>query len=223
MNWPFVIPAVKQIIHDAFSPRAAGGGFIGATVMTAARYGIARGLFTNESGLGSAAIVAAAAQTKNPVRQALVSATGTFWDTVVICLMTGLVLVSTIMKFPEISEGLNGAELTNAAFNQIPVVGPFVLTVGLFTFVYSTILGWSYYGERAVEYLTGKKGIPPYRYLFTLFVFLGSVASMPLVWDLSDTMNAMMAIPNLISLLLLSGVIVKETRKYLWEGNLDRT
>ena len=115
MNWPFVIPAVKLIIHDAFSPRAAGGGFIGASVMAAARYGIARGLFTNESGLGSAAIVAAAAQTKNPVRQALVSATGTFWDTVVICLMTGLVLVSTIMKFPEISEGLNGAELTNAA------------------------------------------------------------------------------------------------------------
>ncbi|MGI6732617.1 MAG: alanine/glycine:cation symporter family protein [Anaerovoracaceae bacterium] len=218
MNGPFVLPAVKLIIHNAFSPRAAGGGFVGATVMTAARYGIARGLFTNESGLGSAAIVAAAAQTKNPVRQALVSATGTFWDTVVICLMTGLVLVSTIMKFPAISEGLNGAELTNAAFNQIPVVGPVVLTVGLFTFVYSTILGWSYYGERAVEYLAGKRGIPPYRYLFTLFVFLGSVASMPLVWDLSDTMNALMAIPNLVSLLLLSGVVVNETQKYLWRG-----
>jgi AGCS family alanine or glycine:cation symporter len=218
MNGPFVLPAVKLIIHNAFSPRAAGGGFVGATVMTAARYGIARGLFTNESGLGSAAIVAAAAQTKNPVRQALVSATGTFWDTVVICLMTGLVLVSTIMKFPAISEGLNGAELTNAAFNQIPVVGPVVLTVGLFTFVYSTILGWSYYGERAVEYLAGKRGIPPYRYLFTLFVFLGSVASMPLVWDLSDTMNALMAIPNLVSLLLLSGVVVNETKKYLWRG-----
>ena len=127
-------------------------------------------------------------------------------------------LGSTIMKFPAISEGLNGAELTNAAFNQIPVVGPVVLTVGLFTFVYSTILGWSYYGERAVEYLAGKRGIPPYRYLFTLFVFLGSVASMPLVWDLSDTMNALMAIPNLVSLLLLSGVVVNETQKYLWRG-----
>lgn len=222
INGPYVLPALQLIISNAFSPRAAGGGFIGASVMMAARYGIARGLFTNESGLGSAPIVAAAAKTKNPVRQALVSATGTFWDTVVICLMTGLVLVSTIIKFPFISEGLNGAELTNAAFNQIPVVGPFVLTVGLFTFVYATILGWSYYGERAVEYLVGKKGIPPYRYLFTLFVFLGSTASMPLIWDLSDSMNAMMAIPNLISLLLLNGVVVRETKTYLWEGNLDR-
>ncbi len=222
INGPFVLPAIKLIVSSAFTPQAAGGGFVGATLMTAARYGIARGLFTNESGLGSAPIVAAAAQTKNPVRQALVSATGTFWDTVVICLMTGLVLVSTIMKHPDISEGLDGAELTHAAFGQIPIAGPVVLTVGLFTFVYATILGWSYYGERAVEYLAGKKAIPPYRILFTAFVFIGSVASMPLVWDISDTMNAMMAIPNLVSLLLLSGVVSDETRRYLWEGNLDR-
>jgi len=222
INAPFVWPAIKLICVSAFTPTAAGGGFIGATIMMAARYGIARGLFSNESGLGSAPIVAAAAQTKNPVRQALVSATGTFWDTVVICLMTGLVLVSTIMKFPEISLELNGAELTNAAFAQIPVIGPVVLTLGLLTFVYSTILGWSYYGERAVEYLVGKKGIKPYRYLFTAFVYVGSVASMPLVWDISDSMNALMAIPNLISLLLLSGVIVKETRDYLWEGDLEK-
>ncbi|HZK01808.1 MAG TPA: sodium:alanine symporter family protein [Anaerovoracaceae bacterium] len=223
LNGPFVMPAIKLILTNAITSRAAGGGFIGASVMSAMRYGIARGLFTNESGLGSAPIVAAAAQTKNPVRQALVSSTGTFWDTVVICLLTGLVLVSTIMKFPEISSSLNGAELTNAAFGQIPYVGSIVLTVGLFTFAYSTILGWSYYGERAVEYLTGKKGITPYRLLYTFFVFWGSVSSMPLIWDLSDLMNAMMAIPNLISLLLLSEVIVRETRIYLWRGNINQS
>lgn len=221
INGPFVLPAIKLIINNAFTSRAAGGGFIGAGVMTAARYGIARGLFTNESGLGSAPIVAAAAKTKNPVRQALVSSTGTFWDTVVICLLTGLVLVSTIMKFPTISVSLNGAQLTNAAFNQIPVIGSLVLTVGLFTFGYSTILGWSYYGERAMEYLVGKKGISPYRYLYTIFVFIGSMAYMPMVWDLSDLMNGLMAIPNLIALLLLSNIVVKETRTYLWDGNID--
>jgi len=222
LNANYIVPAIALIVKSAFTPHAAGGGFIGATVLMATRYGIARGMFSNESGLGSAPIAAAAAQTKNPIRQALVSATGTFWDTVVICLMTGLVLVTTIMKYPNISEGLNGAEVTNAAFSQIPVIGPIVLTVGLFTFVYSTILGWSYYGERGVEYLFGKKGIKPYRILFTLGVFVGATASLPLVWDFSDAANALMAIPNLVALLLLSGVIVKETKKYLWEHNLDK-
>lgn len=221
LNANYIVPAIALIVKSAFTPHAAGGGFIGATVLMATRYGIARGLFSNESGLGSAPI-AAAAQTKNPIRVALVSATGTFWDTVVICLMTGLVLVTTIMKYPNISEGLNGAEVTNAAFSQIPVIGPIVLTVGLFTFVYSTILGWSYYGERGVEYLFGKKGIKPYRILFTLGVFVGATASLPLVWDFSDAANALMAIPNLVALLLLSGVIVKETKEYLWEHNLDK-
>ena len=222
MNANYIGPAIALIVKSAFTPHAAGGGFIGATVLMASRYGIARGLFSNESGLGSAPIVAAAAQTKNPVRQALVSSTGTFWDTVVICLMTGLVLVTTIIRYPTISEGLNGAEVTNAAFSQIPVIGPIVLTIGLFTFVYSTILGWSYYGERGVEYLLGKKGIMPYRILFTIVVFVGATASLPLVWDFSDAANALMAIPNLVALLLLSGVIVKETREYLWEHNLDK-
>lgn len=222
LNANYIVPAIALIVKSAFTPHAASGGFIGATVLMATRYGIARGLFSNESGLGSAPIAAAAAQTKNPIRQALVSATGTFWDTVVICLMTGLVLVTTIMKYPNISEGLNGAEVTNAAFSQIPVIGPIVLTVGLFTFVYSTILGWSYYGERGVEYLFGKKGIKPYRILFTLGVFVGATASLPLVWDFSDAANALMAIPNLVALLLLSGVIVKETKEYLWEHNLDK-
>ncbi len=216
MNAEYIWPAVKLIVTHAFTPHAAGGGFVGAGVLAAARWGVARGLFSNESGLGSAPIVAAAAKTRNPVRQALVSSTGTFWDTVVICALTGVVLVSTIIGHEEMA-GLQGGALTKAVFAHIPVVGPIVLTVGLLTFVYSTILGWSYYGERAMEYLFGKRSIAPYRILWVLAVFGGSVASFPLVWGLADAMNALMAIPNVISLLLLSGVLVADTRKYLWE------
>lgn len=222
MNASFVGPAISEIVKSAFSARAAGGGFIGATVIMAARYGVARGLFSNESGLGSAPIVAAAAQTKNPVRQALVSMTGTFWDTVVVCAMTGLVLVSSILSNPVALDGLKGAALTSAAFAQIPVIGPIVLTVGLLTFVFSTILGWSYYGERAVEYLFGKKSILPYRLLWVVATFVGSISQLAFVWDFSDAANAMMAIPNLVSLLLLSGVLVSETKQYLWDGDLDK-
>ena len=217
-----VLPAtVMLIIKSAFTPQAMGGGFIGASVMTAARFGIARGLFSNESGLGSAPIVAAAAQTKNPVKQALVSSTGTFWDTVVICAMTGLVIVSEVILSPSDLGGLTGAALTKEAFAKIPVIGPMVLTGGLLTFVFSTILGWSYYGERAVEYLIGKSGIKPYRVLWVIAVFIGSVISLPLVWDFADSMNALMALPNLISLILLNGIIVAETRKYLWNGDIE--
>lgn len=221
MNASYIVPAISLIVTAAFSPQAAGGGFVGATIMMAARYGIARGLFSNESGLGSAPIVAAAAQTRNPVRQALVSATGTFWDTVVVCAMTGLVVVTSVMSNPEGATGLGGGDLTYFAFEQIPVIGPIVLTVGLFTFVFSTILGWSYYGERAVEYLFGKAGIMPYRVLWVIAVFCGAIMSLPLVWDMADAMNALMAAPNLVALLLLSGVIVSETRKYLWEDRLE--
>ncbi len=221
INSAYVGQAIALILSNAFSARAVGGGFIGATVMMAARYGIARGLFSNESGLGSAPLVAAAAKTANPVRQALVSSTGTFWDTVVVCAMTGLVLVSSIVSNPTKLEGLKGAALTSAAFEQIPVIGPIVLTIGLLTFVFSTILGWSYYGERTVEYLFGKKGIKPYRILWVIAVFIGSVMTLPLVWDLADAMNAMMAIPNLVSLLLLSGVIASETKKYLVDGDIN--
>lgn len=221
INVSYLGQAATLILQHAFTAKSAGGGFAGATVMMAMRFGIARGLFSNESGLGSAPIVAAAAQTRNPVRQALVSATGTFWDTVVVCALTGLVLVSSILRLPAGMEGLNGAALTKAAFAHIPVIGPIVLTGGLMTFVFSTILGWSYYGEKAVEYLLGKSGVKPYRYLWVSAVFLGSVATVPMVWDLADAMNALMAIPNLISLFLLNGVIVAETRKYLWENRLD--
>jgi AGCS family alanine or glycine:cation symporter len=205
------------ILRWAFTPQAAVGGFAGAAVMMAMRYGIARGLFSNESGLGSAPIVAAAAQTRNPVKQALVSATGTFWDTVIVCAMTGLVLVNSGLW----KEGLKGAQLSTGAFAAIPVVGPIILTIGLITFVFSTILGWSYYGEKAIEYLLGKKAILPYRILWIVLVFLGSVFSLSLVWDLADLFNGLMAIPNLISLLLLSPVLVSETKKYLWSGNLE--
>jgi alanine or glycine:cation symporter, AGCS family len=221
INWKFVLPAVEMIFRQAFTPMAAGGGFAGATVMMAARYGVSRGLFSNESGLGSAPIVAAAAQTKNPIRQALVSSTGTFWDTVVVCAVSGLVLVTSLMRDPINLGSLKGAELTKAAFAQIHFIGPIVLTVGLLTFVFSTILGWSYYGERASEYLFGKAAILPYRVLWVIASFVGSITSLAFVWDLSDAMNAMMAIPNLVALILLNRVIVAETRTYLWEGNLE--
>lgn len=221
INATYIWPALKLICVSAFTPTAAGGGFVGATVMTAARFGIARGLFSNESGMGSAPIVAAAAQTRNPVRQALVSSSGTFWDTVVICALTGLVIVSSVLAYPDISFD-NGATLTKMAFAKIPYFGTPLLTFGLMTFAFSTILGWCYYGERAVEYLKGKRWVTIYRILFIIAVFLGSVANLAIVWNLADCMNALMAIPNLISLLCLSGIIVQETHKYLWNGQLDK-
>ena len=220
INGSYLGEALQLIVERAFTPQAAGGGFIGTTVMMAARFGIARGLFSNESGLGSAPIVAAAAQTRNPVRQALVSSTGTFWDTVVICALTGLVLVSSIIDYPDI-DYTEGAALTKAAFSKIPVVGTTILTVGIFTFAFSTILGWSYYAEKAVEYLGGKRWIKIYRIVWIVAVYLGSVLNLTLVWNIADSMNALMAIPNLMSLLLLSGIAVKETKKYLWENRLD--
>lgn len=217
MNASHVPDSIMLICTSAFTGHAVVGGFLGAGMREAIRYGVARGLFSNESGLGSAPIVAAAAQTKNPIRQALVSSTGTFWDTVVVCAITGIVLVNS----GEWMNGLKGASLTKAAFSDIPVVGPIVLTVGLLTFVFSTILGWSYYGEKAAEYLFGSKAVAPYRWLWVAAVMFGSVISLPLVWSLADIANGLMAIPNLISLIVLNRVIVAETRKYLWEGRLD--
>ena len=220
-NAAFLWPALKLIVTSAFSPQAAGGGFVGTTVMMAARYGIARGLFSNESGMGSAPIVAAAAQTRNPVRQALVSSSGTFWDTVVICALTGLVIVSSVLAYPDITFD-NGATLTKAAFSKIPVVGTPLLTFGLLTFAFSTILGWCYYGERAVEYLRGRRWVLVYRLLYIAALFVGSIMNLTVVWNLADCMNALMAIPNLLSLLFLSGILVHETRKYLWRNQLDK-
>jgi AGCS family alanine or glycine:cation symporter len=218
VNASYLWPALCLIVKAAFSPEAAGGGFIGSTVMMAARFGIARGLFSNESGMGSAPIVAAAAQTRNPVRQALVSSSGTFWDTVVICALTGLVIVSSVLAYPDIDFS-NGATLTKDAFSKIPVIGRPLLTFGLLTFAFSTILGWCYYGERAVEYLKGKSWVLGYRVLYISAVFAGAVMNLAVVWNLADCMNALMAIPNLVSLLCLNGVIVHETRSLLWRAD----
>ena len=221
VNAAYLWPALCLIVRAAFSPEAAGGGFVGSTVMMAARFGIARGLFSNESGMGSAPIVAAAAQTRNPVRQALVSSSGTFWDTVVICALTGLVIVSSVLAYPDIDFS-NGATLTKDAFTKIPVIGRPLLTFGLLTFAFSTILGWCYYGERAMEYLKGKHWVLVYRVLYIIAVFVGSIMNLAVVWNLADCMNALMAIPNLVSLLFLNGIIVHETRKYLWRGRMDK-
>lgn len=215
LGWRTLPETILCILRSAVSGQAAIGGFVGATVGQAMRYGIARGLFSNESGLGSAPIVAAAAQTSTPVRQALVSATGTFWDTVVVCALTGLTLVNSGKWL----EGLNGAALSKAAFDSIPHIGPMLLTVSLLTFVFSTILGWSYYGEKAAEYLLGSAAIYPYRWLWIAAVVVGAVVPLPAVWSFADIANALMAIPNLIALLALSTVIVSETREHLWEAD----
>lgn len=217
INYDYIIPAITTICRLAFQPGAAAGGLVGSGIMLAMRYGVARGLFSNESGMGSAPIAAAATQTRNPVRQALVSSTGTFWDTVVVCLMTGLVLVSTIMKNPAINanEITDGGVLTSLAFDQIPVIGPLILVVGIISFAFSTILGWAYYGERCVEYFAGKKGLIPYRVLYIAVAVIAPVVALDVVWDIADILNALMAIPNLIAVLLLSPVIVKETKRYL--------
>jgi alanine or glycine:cation symporter, AGCS family len=219
MTYKTIPATIALIFRSAFTGQAAVGGFAGSTVMMAARFGVARGLFSNESGLGSAPIVAAAAQTRNCVRQALVSSSGTFWDTVIVCAITGI----TIINAGVWNQGLDGGALTNAAFANIGTIGPIVLTIGLLTFVFSTILGWSYYGEKCVEYLFGtKKAVFPYRVCYTIAIFFGAIMSLSLVWDLADLFNGLMAVPNLISLIALSGVIVKETKEYLWDDNLDK-
>ena len=221
MNYDYIIPAVRVICKLAFTPGAAAGGLIGSGIRMAIRFGVARGLFSNESGLGSAPIAAAAAQTRNPVRQALVSSTGTFWDTVVVCLMTGLVLVSTIMKNPHINADSvdNGGQLTSLAFGQIPVLGPIILTLGIICFAYSTVIGWAYYGERCVEYLGGKRMLTGYRVLYIVVAAIAPIVTLDTVWLMADTLNALMAIPNLIAVLALSGQMAKDTKKYIY--NLD--
>ena len=207
------IPAALGLVFEgAFSGTAAVGGFAGAAVRQAIRFGVARGIFSNESGLGSAGIAAAAAQTREPVRQALVSMTQTFIDTIVVCSFTGLAILVT----GGWREGLNGAALTQYAFaHGLPGEwGGWIVAVCLSMFAFSTMLGWSYYGEKSVEYLVGERFILPYRILFIVAIFFGAIRSLDFVWGLSDVMNGLMALPNLVGLLLLSGVIVKETRDY---------
>lgn len=213
-----VLPeTIKLVIKGAFTPTAAGGGFLGASVMLALRSGVARGVFSNESGLGSAPIAAAAAKTKSCVRQGLISMTGTFIDTIIVCTMTGLVLISTGVW----SSDLKGAAMTNEAFraglSSMPYVGQLIVTVGLIFFAFTTILGWNYYGERCTTYLFGVKGIKTYRIMYIALVGLGAFLKLELVWVIADIVNGLMAIPNLIALVGLSGVIVNETRIYFRE------
>lgn len=217
INADFILPALQTIVTLAFQPGAAAGGLVGGGIMIALHYGVARGLFSNESGMGSAPIAAAAAQTRNPVRQALVSSTGTFWDTVVVCAMTGLVLVTSIMKNPniDISAVDNGGVLTTMAFGQIPYLGPVILVLGIVLFAFSTVLGWAYYGERCVEYCFGKNALVPYRAAYILVAAIAPVVALDLVWTIADILNALMAVPNLIAVLLLTPVIIKETKKYI--------
>ena len=211
INHDYLLPGIRTIMRSAFLPSklpaAVAGGFIGGSIKIAARYGIARGLFTNEAGLGSAAIAAAGAKTSHPSRQALISMSATFWDTVIMCAITGLVIVTNLLKNPSSVEGYSFAELTTAAFAPIPF-GRTVLGISLIAFAIATLIGWSYFGEKAVEYLFGKSGISTYRICYIIMIFVGSVMSLDLVWELTDFVNAFMAIPNLICLLALRNKII---------------
>lgn len=206
--------AFSLIFHHAFNPISATGGFIGATIAAAMRYGIARGVFSNESGLGSAPIAAAAARTNDPVKQALVSMTQTFIDTLVVCTMTALVILTTDAW----TQGISANELTSASMAaSLGETGKIIVTVAIALFAYSTLIGWSYYGEKAMEYLLGSRAVAPYRVLFTAAVIVGATSSLEFVWNFSDLMNGMMAIPNLIGLLLLAPIIKLETERYFSE------
>lgn len=207
------LPAIIELVFtQAFTPTAAAGGFAGAMVREAVRFGVARGGFSNESGLGSAGIAAAAAQTRDPVTQALVSMTQTFIDTLIVCSITGFVIIGSGMW----TSGETGAALTAAAFSKVlsGEFGAYIVALGLVLFAYSTVLGWSYYGEKSIVYLFGDKVAMPYRVVFCLFVGIGAVAQLDLVWAISDVMNGLMAVPNLIGLIFLSGVVAAETRRY---------
>jgi len=207
INRSYILPAFVLILRSAFVstnlPAAVTGGFIGSTIGTATRYGIARGLFTNEAGLGSTAIAAAGAKTSHPSRQALISMSATFWDTVVMCLITGIVIITNILKNPASVQGYSFTELTTAAFDSIPYIGSTMLGISLVAFAIATLIGWSYFGEKAVEYLFGKSGINTYRICYIVMIFVGSIMSLNLVWELTDLVNAFMAIPSTFCLFAL--------------------
>ncbi|WP_111467171.1 alanine/glycine:cation symporter family protein [Microbacterium suaedae] len=211
--------ALGTIFHDAFTGSAAAGGFAGSAIIIAIQFGVARGIFSNESGMGSAAIAAAAAQTSHPVRQGLVSMTQTFIDTIIVVTMTGLVIVTTgtFMSTDDSGEQIEASLMTGEAFTHgLPGEwGHWIVTIGLSLFAFSTVLGWSYYGERAIEKLLGRRAVMPFRVVFALVVFVGATTELEVVWLFSDVMNGLMALPNLIGLLILSGLIARETRAYL--------
>ena len=203
LNYQYIIPAFKLILSSAFSPRAAAGGFAASTLLSAARYGIARGLFTNEAGLGTAGIAAASAKTDSPNNQALVSMSATFWDTVVMCAITGLVIVTNILKRPASINKYSMGEYTTAAFNQIPYIGERLLGISIILFALATLVGWSYFGEKAVEYLFGKEGINTYRLCYIIMIYIGGILPLSFVWELTDLINAFMVVPNLICICFL--------------------
>ena len=217
-NHAFLLPSIRLILKCAFSPRAISGGMAGSGILLAARYGIARGLFTNEAGMGSAPLAAAAARCSQPVRQALIASTATFWDTVVVCLITGLVIVSHLLAREPglLSSGaaLSGSDFTWRAFSVLPVIGQPVLGFSILTFAYATVLGWSFYGERCLEYLFGTKAFFPYRLCWIFTLVFAPVLRLTLIFELSDLLNALMALPNLLSLFLLADVIRDDTRRY---------
>lgn len=221
-----ILPALELILTEAFSTRAVTGGFTGSVIMLAMRYGIARGLFSNESGLGSAPIIAAAAKTRNPVRQALISSTGTFWDTVCVCAITGVTIVAAMLfTYGNLGDidfsRFQAQELTKTAFNLLPFAGVSILTFALAIFASTTVLGWFCYGEQAIHYLGGKKAMFIYRLIFVAAVYVGAVTKLDIVWNFSDIANGLMAIPNIISLFVLNGIIVSETKRYLHDGRID--
>lgn len=229
MNAPVLGEAIALIFSSAFTGQAAFGGAVGSGILAALQFGCARGLFSNESGLGSAPIIASAARTPNPSEQALVAMTGTFWSTVVICALTGIVLVSTMLAYPEIQAIIldnptvfSGAQLASLAFSEIPYFGTPLLVLGMVAFSYSTILGWSYYGSRCITYLLGKRAIKPYLVLYVAMAFLGAIGVGDMVWMVSDIGNALMAIPNIIMVLALSGMIARETKHYVYKNHLDQ-
>ncbi len=223
-NGQYLIPALVTIVQSAFTGKAALGGAIGSGLMAALQYGCARGLFSNESGLGTAPLISSAAASKNPARQALVAMTGAFWCTVVICLMSALVIVTSLLAHPTLvaDAGVtDGTGLVNAVFGTIPVIGSPVLMLGILCFAYSTIIGWSYYGERVTTYLFGKKYVPVYLGLYILMGFLGGIGVGDIAWTATDIANALMAIPNIIMVLLMAGIVAKETKHYVYDGNID--
>lgn len=206
MNWNYILPSIKLIFQSAFLPSklpaAVTGGFIGSTLKSATRYGIARGLFTNEAGIGTAAIAAAGAKTSHPSKQSLITMSATFWDTVVMCAITGLVVVTNLLKNPASVSGRSYTEFTTVAFGSLPY-GREMLGISMIAFATATLIGWSYFGEKAVEYLFGKSGINTYRLCYIVMIFIGSIMSLDLVWELTDLVNAFMALPNVLCLFLL--------------------
>ncbi len=216
-----IIPAIELIVTSAFSPQAATGGFIGSTIIIAMQTGVQRGLFSNEAGMGSSPIIAAPAQTPNCVKQALISSTGPFWDTVVICTLTGITLTTSIIANPSVGSH-DASIMTFHSFGTVGAWGSILLTISLLTFVISTLLGWSYFGERALQYLGGVKLIKPYRILWVIATFVGCVVpKSSIVWDFADCANGLMAIPNVICMIALSGLLIRHTRHYLWGNRLD--